>query len=151
MIVLAKVLLPQVFENMGMPDLRALVAERSTMSTYIRGESFELPHHSIGVLLEGFVRGQDAGELVTSPAALLPSRMDQSSRKSEMSGTQYFFPAVMVFFPICTLFLVPFSVSYMSRWVAVMNCYGLPFDLVEESLVLYVMFVDESQVPCIFY
>lgn len=147
MIVLAKVLLPQVFENMGMPDLRALVAERSTMSTYIRGESFELPHHSIGFLLEGFVRGQDAGELVTSPAALLPSRMDQSSRKSEMSGTQYYlseFPAVMVF-------LVPFSVSYMSRWVAVMNCYGLPFDLVEESLVLYVMFVDESQLPCIFY
>nr|GLL41714.1 sodium/hydrogen exchanger 8 isoform X2 [Ipomoea trifida] len=87
-IVLAKVLLPQVFENMGMPDLRALVAERSTMSTYIRGESFELPHHSIGFLLEGFVRGQDAGELVTSPAALLPSRMDQSSRKSEMSGSR---------------------------------------------------------------
>ncbi|XP_031110649.1 sodium/hydrogen exchanger 8 isoform X2 [Ipomoea triloba] len=87
-IVLAKVLLPQVFENMGMPDLRALVAERSTMSTYIRGESFELPHHSIGFLIEGFVRGQDAGELVTSPAALLPSRMDQSSRKSEMSGSR---------------------------------------------------------------
>ncbi|XP_019170475.1 PREDICTED: sodium/hydrogen exchanger 7 isoform X3 [Ipomoea nil] len=88
-IVLAKVLLPQVFENMGMPDLRALVAERSTMSTYIRGESFELPHHSIGFLLEGFVKGQDAGEFVTSPAALLPSRMDQSSRNSEMSGENW--------------------------------------------------------------
>lgn len=108
-IVLAKVLLPQVFESMGMPDLRALVAEKSTMSTYIRGESFELPHHSIGFLLEGFVRGQGAVELVTSPAALLPSYMEQSSRKSEMSGIIFLYKNLHCRVSCCHVFSPTFT------------------------------------------
>ncbi|CAK9163719.1 unnamed protein product, partial [Ilex paraguariensis] len=88
-IILAKLLLPQIFEKMAMQDLRALVAERSTMSIYIRGETVELPHHSIGFLLEGFIKTQDVQEeLITSPAALLPSYGDQSFRASETLGAK---------------------------------------------------------------
>ncbi|KAB1216544.1 Sodium/hydrogen exchanger 7 [Morella rubra] len=71
-IVLAKLLVPQIFEKMALQDLRALVAERSIMNLYIRGEAIEVPHHSIGFLLEGFIRTQGVEELITSPAALLP-------------------------------------------------------------------------------
>lgn len=69
-----------------MQDLRVLVAERSTMNIYIRGEAFEIPQHSIGFLLEGFVKAQGSQELLTSPAALLPLYGDQSFQKSETSG-----------------------------------------------------------------
>ncbi|KAL2557784.1 Sodium/hydrogen exchanger 7 [Forsythia ovata] len=85
-IVLAKFLLPQLFEQMSMQDLRVLVAERSTMNIYIRGESFELPHHSIGFLLEGFIKLQGTQEeLLTYPATILP-HADQRIRQSETSG-----------------------------------------------------------------
>lgn len=57
---------------MALQDLRALVADRSIMNLYIRGEAIEVPYHSIGFLLEGFIRTQGAEELITSPAALLP-------------------------------------------------------------------------------
>ncbi|KAK2999720.1 hypothetical protein RJ639_023625, partial [Escallonia herrerae] len=88
-IILAKVLLPQIFEKMAMQDLRVLVAERSTMSTYLRGETFELPHHFIGFLLEGFIRTQGIQEeMVTSPAALLPAYGDLSFLGSETSGAR---------------------------------------------------------------
>ncbi|MCD7454418.1 Son of sevenless 1 [Datura stramonium] len=79
-LVLAKVLLPQMFEKTTMQDMRALVAERSTMSVYIRGESFELPHHSIGILLEGFAKAHGSHEgLLSAPAPLLPSSWEQQS------------------------------------------------------------------------
>ncbi|KAM0060862.1 putative cation/H+ exchanger, CPA1 family [Helianthus debilis subsp. tardiflorus] len=42
-IILSKLLVPQIFEKMMMYDLRTLVAERSTLNTYISGESFDLP------------------------------------------------------------------------------------------------------------
>ncbi|KAH7515439.1 hypothetical protein FEM48_Zijuj10G0026400 [Ziziphus jujuba var. spinosa] len=83
-IILAKLLLPQVFEKMGMQDLRALVVERSIMTLYIRGESIEVPYHSIGILLEGFIKTRGLQEeLITSPAALLPPHMHQSSQNLE--------------------------------------------------------------------
>lgn len=86
-IVLSKLLLPQTFEKMTLQDLRALVAERSTMNKYITGENFEIPHHSIGFLLEGFLKAQGSqGELLSSPAALLPLYGNQSFRKSETAG-----------------------------------------------------------------
>ncbi|XP_048318425.2 sodium/hydrogen exchanger 8 isoform X2 [Ziziphus jujuba] len=88
-IVLAKLLLPQVFEKMGMQDLRALVAERSIMTTYIRGESIEVPYHSIGILLEGFIKTQSIlEELITSPAPLLPSHKNQSSQNLERTASR---------------------------------------------------------------
>ncbi|KAL3652883.1 Son of sevenless 1 [Castilleja foliolosa] len=86
MIVLAKLMLPHMFEKMSVSDLRIFIAEKSTMNIYIRGESFELLHHCVGFLLEGFIKiegGQD--EMLTAPAAILP-RVDQSFRRSETSG-----------------------------------------------------------------
>ncbi|KAK2965023.1 hypothetical protein RJ639_029518 [Escallonia herrerae] len=88
-IILVKLMLPQFFEKMAMQDLRVLVTERSTMSTYLRGETFELPHHFIGFLLEGFIRTQGIQEeMVTSPAALLPGYGDLSFLGSETSGVR---------------------------------------------------------------
>ncbi|GER43354.1 sodium/hydrogen exchanger plant [Striga asiatica] len=87
-IVLAKLMLPHMFEKMPMPDLRTLIAERSTMNIYIRGESFELPAHYVGFLLEGFVKipgGQE--ELLTAPATILPRR-NQSFTRPETSGVR---------------------------------------------------------------
>ncbi|XP_065856867.1 sodium/hydrogen exchanger 8 isoform X2 [Euphorbia lathyris] len=72
-IILAKLLLPQIFEKMSMQDLRALVAERSMMTTHIRGETIEVPNHSVGFLLEGFIKAHGfQEEFIVSPAALLP-------------------------------------------------------------------------------
>ncbi|XP_021821170.1 sodium/hydrogen exchanger 8 isoform X1 [Prunus avium] len=88
-IALVKLFLPQIFEKMAMQDLRALVAERSMMTIYIRGESFEIPHHSIGFLLEGFVKTQGVQEeLITSPAPLLPAHGYQSFPNLAASGTK---------------------------------------------------------------
>ena len=72
-----------------MQDLRALVAERSTTAIYIRGEVVEIPFHSIGILLEGYVKTQDVHEeLIASPAPLLPSRGHQSFQNLEASGNK---------------------------------------------------------------
>ncbi|PSR91013.1 Sodium/hydrogen exchanger 7 like [Actinidia chinensis var. chinensis] len=88
-IILAKFLLPQIFENMAMQDLRALVAERSILTIHIRGETIEIPHRSIGFLLEGFVKTQGVQEeLITSPAALLPSYGDLEFPGSETPGAR---------------------------------------------------------------
>ncbi|XP_073147913.1 sodium/hydrogen exchanger 7 isoform X4 [Henckelia pumila] len=84
---LAKLMLPQMFEQMAMSDLRALMAERSMMNIYIRGESFEVPHNSIGLLLEGFIKMQGwQGDLLTAPAVIFPC-VDQNARRSERLGS----------------------------------------------------------------
>ncbi|RZC47698.1 hypothetical protein C5167_040630 [Papaver somniferum] len=78
-IAIAKILLPQIFEKMAMQELRSIVAERSEMNIFLRGETIEIPPHSIGFLFEGFVRTlTDPEELVTSPGVLLPSYGDLS-------------------------------------------------------------------------
>nr|AVA17733.1 SOS1-like protein 1 [Populus grandidentata] len=88
-IVIAKLLLPQVFEKLPMQELRALVAERSVMTTYIRGETVEIPHHSIGFLLEGFIKAHGfQDELIASPAVLLPPQGNQSFQKIGITGAQ---------------------------------------------------------------
>lgn len=84
---LARLLLPQIFEKLTMQELRALVAERSTMKIYLSGESIEIPHSSIGFLLEGFVRSQGLqGELVSSPASLCSSQWNLSFTSGATSG-----------------------------------------------------------------
>ncbi|KAL4638072.1 hypothetical protein ACB092_03G124000 [Castanea dentata] len=88
-IVLVKVLLPQIFEKMEMQDLRAFVAERSIMKAYLRGETIDIPHLSIGFLLEGFVKTQGVEELITSPAALLPAHGSLSFQNLETSGASF--------------------------------------------------------------
>lgn len=86
--VLAKLLLPHMFETMSMQDLRTLIAERSIMNIYIQGESFELLPQSVGFLLEGFIRMQGRQEeLLTAPAAILPLQ-EQSSFRSEALGAR---------------------------------------------------------------
>nr|XP_043623199.1 sodium/hydrogen exchanger 8-like [Erigeron canadensis]XP_043623200.1 sodium/hydrogen exchanger 8-like [Erigeron canadensis]XP_043623201.1 sodium/hydrogen exchanger 8-like [Erigeron canadensis] len=88
-IVLLKLLLPQIFEKMTMHDLRTLVAERSTMSTYITGETFELSQNKIGLLLEGFIKSQGHLELITAPSALFPLYSDRSFHVSEITGSSF--------------------------------------------------------------
>lgn len=86
-IVLAKVLLPRVYENMSMQDMRMLTAERSTLNTYLRGENIEVPPHSIGFLLEGFIKSHSlVEELITSPAALWPAQGNSSFLCQDGSG-----------------------------------------------------------------
>ncbi|KAL6566292.1 Son of sevenless 1 [Orobanche gracilis] len=87
-IVLAKLMLPHTFEKMSIPDFRTLIAERSTMNIYIRGESFEILHHYVGFLLEGFIKIQGGREgMLTAPATILPC-VDQSFRQSETVGSK---------------------------------------------------------------
>ncbi|KAH7570798.1 hypothetical protein JRO89_XS05G0192200 [Xanthoceras sorbifolium] len=86
-IILVRLLLPQIFEKLTMQELRVLVAERSIMTTYLRGESIEIPHNSIGFLLEGFVKTHCLQEeLITSPASLFPLQGNLSFRSVETSG-----------------------------------------------------------------
>ncbi|XP_061367084.1 sodium/hydrogen exchanger 8 [Gastrolobium bilobum] len=87
-IFLSKLLLPQIFEKLAMQDLRALIAERSEMTIYIRGETIEIPLHSVAFLLEGYVKTQGRQELVTAPAALLPSYGNLSSQNLAISGSK---------------------------------------------------------------
>lgn len=86
-IIIAKLMLPRIFEKMSMHELRALVAERSTMKLYLRGEVIEIRPNCVGFLLEGYIKAQDPQqELITSPAALLPSHADPSLSYLESSG-----------------------------------------------------------------
>ncbi|RZC64166.1 hypothetical protein C5167_025922 [Papaver somniferum] len=88
-VAIAKILLPQIFEKMAMQELRSIVAERSEMNIFLRGEIIEIPPHSIGFLFEGFVRIQtNPEELVASPGVLLPSYGDLSFLNLETSGKQ---------------------------------------------------------------
>ncbi|XP_057992366.1 sodium/hydrogen exchanger 8 isoform X3 [Hevea brasiliensis] len=89
-IILAKILLPQIFEKMAMQDLRALVSDWSMINIHLSGESIEIPHHSIGFLLEGFVRSHGfQEELITSPAALLPRHGNQSFGNIEVRSLTF--------------------------------------------------------------
>nr|ABN04857.1 salt-overly-sensitive 1 [Eutrema halophilum] len=89
-LVLLKLLRPQTFEKVPMHELRALVsAESSKQTTYVSGESIEIDHNSVGLLLEGFIKAVGIQEelLIASPAALLHSNENQSFRNSsEASG-----------------------------------------------------------------
>ncbi|KAE8730062.1 Sodium/hydrogen exchanger 7 [Hibiscus syriacus] len=88
-IVLSKLLVPQIFEKMALQDLRALVAERSSIKTYITGETIEVSNQSVGFLLEGFIKPLLVQEeLITSPAVLLPSQGNQSFKNADKSALE---------------------------------------------------------------
>ncbi|BAT74234.1 hypothetical protein LR48_Vigan252s004700 [Vigna angularis] len=89
-IFLSKLLVPQIFGKLAMKDLRALIAdpERSRMTIFIRGETIEIPHHSVALLLEGYVKTQGRQELITAPAALLPSSGNLSFQNLAGSGSK---------------------------------------------------------------
>jgi len=86
-LVIARLLLPQIFEKMAMHEIRVLVAERSTMNIYIKGEDIEIDQNHIGILLEGFLKTRNQN-LITPPAVLLPSNADLSIFGLESSGFQ---------------------------------------------------------------
>lgn len=88
-IALSRLLLPQIFEKLTMQDMRALIAEGSKMTTCLRGEIIEIPYHSLGFLLEGFIKPHGLQEeLISPPAALIPSQGNLSFRSAETSGAQ---------------------------------------------------------------
>ncbi|XP_058731196.1 sodium/hydrogen exchanger 8-like [Vicia villosa] len=87
-IFLSKLLLPQIFEKLTVKDLRALIAERSEMTMYVREETIDIPYHSVAFLLEGYVKTQGCQELITAPAALVPSSGNRSFQNLSVSGTQ---------------------------------------------------------------
>jgi hypothetical protein len=88
-LILAKLLVPEIFEKMSMQDLRVLVAERSMISKHVRGETIEVPHHFISFLLEGSVKtSKGTDEIITSPAALFPASVDLNTRGSETLGVK---------------------------------------------------------------
>ncbi|EMS63349.1 Sodium/hydrogen exchanger 7 [Triticum urartu] len=74
-LVIARILLPQIFEKMAIREMRVLISERSSMNVYIKGEAIELGHNYIGILLEGFLKTENR-TLITAPAVLLPSNTD---------------------------------------------------------------------------
>ncbi|KAL2611522.1 hypothetical protein R1flu_023214 [Riccia fluitans] len=70
-LVVAKLVVPQQFENITMQELRTLVAEASSMRTYIRGETVELEVGKIGILLEGFLKQEGKDDVIGAPAGLV--------------------------------------------------------------------------------
>lgn len=87
-VVLAKLLLPEVFEKVPLEGLRALIAENFSMTTFVREESIVIPENSTVFLLEGVLRSQQLPEVVVeSPAVLLASYRSLGSSSSEMPGT----------------------------------------------------------------
>ncbi|XP_078441109.1 sodium proton exchanger, putative (NHX7) (SOS1) isoform X3 [Wolffia australiana] len=85
--VVAKLLLPMVFEKLSLQDLRVLIAEKSTMKIYIRGEVMELRHNSVCILLEGFVKAQGSHlDLIGAPAVLLSPYANLSTLNLRSTG-----------------------------------------------------------------
>jgi hypothetical protein len=80
--VVSKLLLPQQFEEMSMQEMRALVLERSTMLTYLRGEMIEILPYDVAILLEGFVKQERRDEHIAAPAALVHSRTEHHLNSS---------------------------------------------------------------------
>eukprot|EP00252_Welwitschia_mirabilis_P008895 TRINITY_DN21146_c0_g1_i2.p1 TRINITY_DN21146_c0_g1~~TRINITY_DN21146_c0_g1_i2.p1 ORF type:complete len:1146 (+),score=210.80 TRINITY_DN21146_c0_g1_i2:272-3709(+) len=87
--VVAKLVLPDQFEDMSMQEMRALVLEHSTMRCYLRGETIEILPKEIAILLEGYVRQEGSNEQTVSPAGLLymqpehrPSNIAEGRRPS---------------------------------------------------------------------
>ncbi|CAN6339204.1 unnamed protein product [Urochloa humidicola] len=87
-LVIARLLLPQIFEKMTMHEVRVLVAERSTMNIYIKGEDIELEQNYFGILLEGFLKTRNQN-LITPPGVLLPSNTDLSLFGLESSAVNH--------------------------------------------------------------
>ncbi|KAG0600449.1 hypothetical protein M758_11G035100 [Ceratodon purpureus] len=90
----AKIVLASQFDRATLQEIRALVAECSSMRIFLRGEVFELRHREMGVLLEGFVRQESSTEIITAPAGLilktpLPSPAGSRSNLSLLQTTVF--------------------------------------------------------------
>uniref|UniRef100_A0A0D9Y1X9 Cyclic nucleotide-binding domain-containing protein n=1 Tax=Leersia perrieri TaxID=77586 RepID=A0A0D9Y1X9_9ORYZ len=87
-LVIARLLLPMMFEKMATHELRVLITERSTMNIYIKGEEIELEQNYIGILLEGFLKTRNQ-TLITPPGLLLPPNADLNSFGLESSAINH--------------------------------------------------------------
>nr|AEV89922.1 plasma membrane Na+/H+ antiporter [Aeluropus littoralis] len=87
-LVIARLLLPQIFEKMSMHEIRVLIAERSTINVYIRGEDIRIEQNHVGILLEGYLRSKDKN-LIKPPGILLPANSDWSSFGLESSAVNH--------------------------------------------------------------
>ncbi|CAM0909401.1 unnamed protein product [Alopecurus aequalis] len=74
-LVVAKLLIPRIFERITTHETRLIIAKGSTMNTYTEGEDIVLEHDQIGILLEGLLKAENQNN-ITSPGVLLPSNMD---------------------------------------------------------------------------
>lgn len=74
-LVVAKLLIPRIFERITTHETRLLIAKGSTMKIYTKGEDIALEHNQIGILLEGLLKAENQNNIV-SPGVLLPSNMD---------------------------------------------------------------------------
>ncbi|XP_031387662.1 sodium/hydrogen exchanger 7-like isoform X2 [Punica granatum] len=84
-IVLAKLLLPEVLEKLTMQGFRALITERFSMSTHAGGETMVIPENSIVFLLGGVLTNQELpGVVIEPPAVLLASHQSLASSSSEI-------------------------------------------------------------------
>uniref|UniRef100_A0ACD6ABR4 Uncharacterized protein n=1 Tax=Avena sativa TaxID=4498 RepID=A0ACD6ABR4_AVESA len=57
-LVVAKLLIPRVFERITTHETRLVIAKGSTMSFYTEGEDIVLEHNQIGILLEGLAKAK---------------------------------------------------------------------------------------------
>ncbi|KAE8796167.1 Sodium/hydrogen exchanger 7 [Hordeum vulgare] len=74
--VIAKLLIPRVFERMTMHETRLLIVTiGSTMNLSTKGEEIILQHNHIGILLEGTLKAENQNNIVP-PGVLQPSNMD---------------------------------------------------------------------------
>lgn len=77
-IVVSKLLAPDMFKKFSMQEVRSIVDERSVMNTFSSQEVIETSHHSINFLLSGCLRDQSTGQLIECPAMLPCSILSES-------------------------------------------------------------------------
>ncbi|PHT80587.1 hypothetical protein T459_13602 [Capsicum annuum] len=77
-IVVSKLLAPDMFKKFSIQEVRSIVDERSVMNTFSSQEVIETSHHSINFLLSGCLRDQSTGQLIERPAMLPCSILSES-------------------------------------------------------------------------
>uniref|UniRef100_A0A7N0T9D4 Cyclic nucleotide-binding domain-containing protein n=1 Tax=Kalanchoe fedtschenkoi TaxID=63787 RepID=A0A7N0T9D4_KALFE len=85
--VISRLMLSLTFERRRMQEFRTSVGESLVMHTRVAGDVLQITNGSIGVLLQGSVRSQDApGRTIASPALLLSSHSGNVVLTVETSG-----------------------------------------------------------------
>lgn len=84
LLAVAKILLPEHFEEIAIQELRALVMERSIMTTYLRGEIIDILPGKVGFLLEGFLKQEGKDEIIAAPCVLITSGESYRGRSESL-------------------------------------------------------------------
>jgi hypothetical protein len=96
-LVIAKLLIPRIFERITTHETRLLIAKASSMNIYTEGEDIVLENNQIGILLEGLLKVENQNNVV-SPGVLLPSNIDLELLGLQPSGSVHFHRLSSVFF-----------------------------------------------------